>query len=155
MAGLVSSFGRASTMALIKEYLGLLSSADNPTPAGRAASFVSFNSSKVQVEFEIIARRLRQRVLEALARERYGDEGVRIIRLLLTMGKIDEKQVSALHGQPVLNFHVSLFQVGKVAMMASKDVRPLLSAMSSDSLISIQEVPKSADRNPSRTFYLW
>lgn len=39
--------------------------------------------------------------------------------------------------------------------MSPKDVRPLLSAMSAESLISIQEVPKSADRNPTRTFYLW
>ena len=40
-------------------------------------------------------------------------------------------------------------------MMAPKDVRPLLMALSTDSLISMQEVPKSADRNPTRTFYLW
>ena len=40
-------------------------------------------------------------------------------------------------------------------MMSPKDVRPLLSALSTDSLISIQEVPKTADRNPTRTFYLW
>jgi DNA-directed RNA polymerase III subunit RPC3 len=40
-------------------------------------------------------------------------------------------------------------------MMAAKDVRPLLSALATDSLISTQEVPKSADRNPTRTFYLW
>lgn len=39
--------------------------------------------------------------------------------------------------------------------MAPKDVRPLLSAMAADSLISLQEVPKSADRNPARTFFLW
>jgi DNA-directed RNA polymerase III subunit RPC3 len=45
--------------------------------------------------------------------------------------------------------------VSKLAMIAPKDVRPLLSAMSAESLISIQEVPKSADRNPTRTFYLW
>jgi DNA-directed RNA polymerase III subunit RPC3 len=40
-------------------------------------------------------------------------------------------------------------------MIAPKDLRPMLGALSSDSLISIQEVPKSADRNPTRTFYLW
>jgi DNA-directed RNA polymerase III subunit RPC3 len=40
-------------------------------------------------------------------------------------------------------------------MMASKEVRPLLAALAADSLISTQEVPKSADRNPTRTFYLW
>lgn len=39
--------------------------------------------------------------------------------------------------------------------MAAKDVRPLLVSLSADSLISTQEVPKSADRNPTRTFYLW
>ena len=40
-------------------------------------------------------------------------------------------------------------------MMANKDVRPLLTAMSANSIISLQEVPKSADRNPTRMFYLW
>jgi hypothetical protein len=47
----------------------------------------------VQVEFEIIATRLRRRVLEGVARERHGDDGVRILRLLLDTGKMDEKQV--------------------------------------------------------------
>ncbi|KAI0670546.1 RNA polymerase III subunit RPC82-domain-containing protein [Trametes maxima] len=137
-AGLVlHSSKKLPSMTLIKEYLGILASADNPTPAGRAASFVSLSGSKVQVEFEIIAKRLQRRVLEAVARERHGDEGVRIIRLLLDTGMMDEKQIS------------------KIGMMAPKDVRPLLSAMSAESLVSLQEVPKSADRNPTRMFYLW
>ena len=46
-------------------------------------------------------------------------------------------------------------QISKIGMMANKDVRPLLSAMSANSIISLQEVPKSADRNPTRMFYLW
>lgn len=46
-------------------------------------------------------------------------------------------------------------QIAKVAMMPNNVVRPLLSALSSDFLISTQEVPRSADRNPTRTFYLW
>lgn len=46
-------------------------------------------------------------------------------------------------------------KISKVGMMAPKDVRPLLTAMAADSLISLQEVPKSADRNPARTFFLW
>ncbi|KAI0310173.1 RNA polymerase III subunit RPC82-domain-containing protein [Amylostereum chailletii] len=136
-AGLILSSRKPKTMSLVKDYLGMLAFADNPTPAGRSASFVSFIGSKVQVEFEIIGTRLRQRVLEAVTKERHGDEGVRVLRLLLGTGKVDEKQIS------------------KVAMMAPKDTRPLLSAMSAESLISIQEVPRSADRNPTRTFYLW
>ncbi len=47
------------------------------------------------------------------------------------------------------------FQIAKVAMMAAKDVRPLLSALATDSIISTSEVPKTSERNPLRTIYLW
>lgn len=91
--GLASSSKNASQMSLIKDYVGILASADNPTPAGKDASFLSVNGSKIQVEFEIVATRLRRRILEALTRERHGDDGVRIVSLLLSTGKMDEKQV--------------------------------------------------------------
>ncbi|KAI5124314.1 hypothetical protein M0805_008922 [Coniferiporia weirii] len=135
-----ASSKKPSTMNAIKEYLGVFAAADNPTPAGRASSFVSFGgttSGKAYIEFEIACRRLRRRVLEAVARERYGDEAVRIIRLLLENGKMGGDQIA------------------KVAMMAATAVRPLLTSLSADSLVSIQEVPKGADRNPQRTIYLW
>lgn len=89
----ISSSKKPSPMALLKDYCGVLAAADNPTPAGKLASFISLNGSKVQVEFEIIGNRLRRRVLEAVTRERYGDEGVRVVSLLLSLGKMDEKQV--------------------------------------------------------------
>ena len=92
--GFVSqSSKKPSEMTLLKDYCGILASADNPTPAGQASSFITLNGSKVQVEFDIISRRLKQRILEAVARERHGDAAVRIIRLLLQTGKMDEKQV--------------------------------------------------------------
>ncbi|KAF8721906.1 hypothetical protein AX14_010116 [Amanita brunnescens Koide BX004] len=128
---------KPSTATCVKDYLGWLSSADNPSPAGKAVVFTSFLNSRVQVEFGVICRRFRQHVLEAVALEKHGTAGVRIVRLLLETGKMDEKQIS------------------KIVMMAPKDVRPLLMALSTDSLISMQEVPKSADRNPTRTIYLW
>ena len=86
---------KPTQMTMLKDYCGILAAADNPTPAGKAASFVSLNGSKVQVEFEIIASRLRRRILEAVTRERHGDDGVRVISLLLSTGKMDEKQVRA------------------------------------------------------------
>lgn len=92
--GLASSSKNASQMSLIKDYLGIMASADNPTPAGRASSFIAVNGSKVQVEFELVATRLRRRILEAYTRERHGDDGVRIVSLLLSTGKMDEKQVT-------------------------------------------------------------
>uniref|UniRef100_A0A8H8CN89 DNA-directed RNA polymerase III subunit RPC3 n=1 Tax=Psilocybe cubensis TaxID=181762 RepID=A0A8H8CN89_PSICU len=136
-SGLVYPSKKVPTLTCVKDYLGMLASADNPTPEGRASSFISYSSSKVQVEFEIIGQRMRQAIVEAVARDKHGPEGVRILRLLSSTGKMDEKQIS------------------KNVMMAPKDVRPLLVALSADSLISTQEVPKSADRNPTRTFYLW
>lgn len=78
---------------MVKAYLSMLAFVDNPTAAGKASSFISFAGSKVYVEFEIIVSRLRRRVLEAVTRERHGDEGVRVLRLLLDCGKVDEKQV--------------------------------------------------------------
>jgi DNA-directed RNA polymerase III subunit RPC3 len=92
-SGVVLNTRKPKDIALVKAYLSMLAFVDNPTPAGKAASFVSFTGSKVYVEFEIIATRLRRRVLEAVTRERHGDEGVRVLRLLLDCGKADEKQV--------------------------------------------------------------
>jgi DNA-directed RNA polymerase III subunit RPC3 len=72
----------------------MLSSADNPTAEGKASSFLSYRASKVQVEFELIARRLRRNIVECVARDKHGPEGLRILRFLLDTGKMDEKQVS-------------------------------------------------------------
>ncbi len=87
---------KKSTMAMLKDYIGMLAEADNPTVAGRASAFVSFlgnSSGKVQVEFETICKRLRSRTLETIARERYGDSAVRIMRFLLNDGKMHAEQV--------------------------------------------------------------
>jgi DNA-directed RNA polymerase III subunit RPC3 len=92
-SGVVLNTRKPKDIALVKAYLSILAFVDNPTPAGKTASFISFVGSKVYVEFEIITTRLRRRVLEAVTRERHGDEGVRVLRLLLDCGKADEKQV--------------------------------------------------------------
>lgn len=135
----------------------MLAAADNPTPEGKSSSFVSYSSSKVQVEFETIGRRMQQSIVEAVARDKHGPEGVRILRLLSTTGKLDEKQVRHCPITLLLRHFLTPLcpKISKTVMMAPKDVRPLLLALSADSLISTQEVPKSADRNPARTFYLW
>jgi len=91
--GLAYSSKKVPMSTHVKDYSGMLSAADNPSSEGRCASFISFSSSKIQVEFEIIARRLRRNIVETIAREKHGPEGARIVRLLLTTGKLDEKQV--------------------------------------------------------------
>ncbi|KAL1683541.1 RNA polymerase III subunit RPC82-domain-containing protein [Schizophyllum commune] len=135
-SGLAISASKASKSTCTKHYLDLLACADNPTPTGRACAFLSYGS-KIQAEFGLIGRRLRRHVLEASAREKHGANGLRVVRLLLGSGKLDDKQVA--HG----------------VMLPAKDVRTVLAALAADSLVSTQEVPKTADRNPTRTFYLW
>jgi DNA-directed RNA polymerase III subunit RPC3 len=91
--GLVYATKKVNNLTCVKDYLGMLSSADNPTTEGRAEAFVSYSTSKVQVEFEVIARRLRRTIVESVARDKHGVEGFRILRLLSSSGKMDEKQV--------------------------------------------------------------
>ncbi|KAG8991695.1 RNA polymerase III subunit C82, partial [Tulasnella sp. 427] len=134
--------GKKSYSPTVKEYLAILCNDDNHTPAGLASAFMApvtggGGSGRVTVEFDRIGRRLKQRVYESNVRERFGDDAVKVIRILLDKGKMDEKHLS------------------KVALIAPNVLRPLLTRLSAASLVSLQEVPKSADRNPSRTYYLW
>lgn len=46
-------------------------------------------------------------------------------------------------------------QVAEYATAPRKDVRRLLYALYSAKMISLQEVPRSSDRMPARTFFLW
>lgn len=46
-------------------------------------------------------------------------------------------------------------QLAKLAFLPVKDARETISRLAAASLIEPQEVPRSADRAPSRTFYLW
>jgi len=114
---------------------------DNQTTVGRDSAFMSYiggsSSGKVSVELETIGRRLKRRVLEGVVREKWGDEGVRIVRILIDKGKLAEDHIS------------------KIAMLHKKEVQPLLMTLSSASIIMQQEVPRGTERTPSRTFYLW
>lgn len=118
---------KATNASVLKDYIGMLSSADSPTQAGRAASFISLggggssssSSTKVQVEFGVVCGRLRRRVLEAVARERHGDDGVRILRLLLDTGKMDEKQVSHIRSFVIVN---SFLNSGHLDIKSCDDV---------------------------------
>lgn len=46
-------------------------------------------------------------------------------------------------------------QLGRLAFLAVKDAREAIGRLSNAELIEAQEVPRSADRQPSRTIYLW
>ncbi|KAK2766193.1 RNA polymerase III subunit C82 [Arachnomyces sp. PD_36] len=89
------------------------------------------------VEYRRLARKLRHLELERLIGSRFGGSALRLIRVLLAKGKLDEKRLQ------------------EISLMASKDLRQLLSLLEGAGFIDLQEVPRDSQRQPSRTLYLW
>ncbi|EEP79241.1 predicted protein [Uncinocarpus reesii 1704] len=89
------------------------------------------------VEYRHLARKLRHLELERLVEARFGSFAVRIVRVLAAKGKLDEKRLQ------------------EISLMASKDLRQILGQMASSGFVELQEVPRDAQRQPSRTIYLW
>ncbi|NP_001086474.1 polymerase (RNA) III (DNA directed) polypeptide C (62kD) S homeolog isoform X1 [Xenopus laevis] len=75
--------------------------------------------------------------LESLVQERFGSRSARIFRLLLRKRHLEQKQVEDL------------------AMVPAKEAKEMLYKMLSQNLVSLQEIPKTPDHAPSRTFYLY
>jgi DNA-directed RNA polymerase III subunit RPC3 len=80
---------------------------------------------------------LKQKTVESIVLHKFGAPSLRIWRLLLTKHMAEQKQISEL------------------AMIPVKDTRDRLYKMLSKDVVQLQEVPKSADHQPNKTFYLW
>ncbi|OJD27206.1 DNA-directed RNA polymerase III subunit rpc3 [Blastomyces percursus] len=89
------------------------------------------------VEFRHLARRLRHLELERIVESRFGTIAVRVIRVLAAKGRLDEKRLQ------------------EISLMASKELRQVLARMETAGFVDLQEVPRDAQRQPSRTMYLW
>ncbi|KAL2360397.1 RNA polymerase III subunit C82 [Blastomyces dermatitidis] len=89
------------------------------------------------VEFRHLARRLRHLELERIIESRFGTIAVRVIRVLAAKGKLDEKRLQ------------------EISLMAFKELRQVLARMETAGFVDLQEVPRDAQRQPSRTMYLW
>ncbi|KNZ57128.1 hypothetical protein VP01_2234g4 [Puccinia sorghi] len=90
-----------------------------------------------KVEYGRYSLELRKALVSRIIREKYGIEAARVVRILLHKGRLDEKHLA------------------KFAMMTLKDSRELCLKLSAAKVIELQEVPKTNDRQPSRTFYLF
>jgi DNA-directed RNA polymerase III subunit RPC3 len=55
----------------------------------------------------------------------------------------------------MLNLLFPAFQLARLAFLSVKDAREVLGRLSAAGFIEPQEIPRSADRAPSRTLYLW
>ncbi|KAL4894626.1 DNA-directed RNA polymerase III subunit rpc3 [Aspergillus ambiguus] len=89
------------------------------------------------VDFRHLARKLRHLELERMIEARYGDVALRVIRVLHDKGKLDEKRLQ------------------EISLLPFKDLRQVLASMQAGGFVDLQEVPRDAQRQPSRTIYLW
>ncbi|CAB4443680.1 unnamed protein product [Rhizophagus irregularis] len=81
-----------------------------------------------------ICESLKKEIFEDVIMEKYGFKGVRIVRLLYEKGKLDEKAI--------VNIDESFRSSPKAYRINERG-------------FCTNTIPRSADRAPSRTFYLW
>ncbi|KAJ5176471.1 DNA-directed RNA polymerase III subunit rpc3 [Penicillium canariense] len=117
----------------INQHLKLLEQAPH-----NLASHVNLSEGiKWRVGFRGLARKLRHLELERLVEMRYGDVALRVLRVLHAKGKLDEKRLQ------------------EISLLPFKDLRQTLASMQSGGFVDLQEVPKDAQRQPSKTIFLW
>lgn len=89
------------------------------------------------VNFGRLISNMRLKLMEDMISEKYGRGSCRLFRLIRARGKLEEKQVH------------------KLGLLPQKEVRHRLYELFQSGIIDSQEVPKTQDRAPSRTIFLW
>ena len=79
---------------------------------------------------------VRQEIMK-IARQRVGIIGVRLLRILIDKGRVDEKMLQ------------------EIALLNAKDMRQSLGLLHLWGFIELQEVPRDPQRQPNRTIFLW
>lgn len=106
-------------------------SSDIMTPTG------SRLSGSAIVDYSAAARKMKWNMLKQTVQSVFGENEGKVMGVLRREGKLEEKQIH------------------KLALMTLHETREACNKLFSASVIALQEVPKSADRNPQRTFFLY
>ena len=105
-------------------------------------------NGKYMLELGEIANAVKQTFIEGIVRHKTGESGCRLYRILTRM---HAHGGCASRGQQ----KYELKQLAEQALLPEKDARPLLWALLQAGYVLLQEVPRSNDRNPKTTTYLW
>ncbi|KAI8909666.1 hypothetical protein EDD86DRAFT_190607 [Gorgonomyces haynaldii] len=111
-------------------YLNLLAKTEPPILFESA-------SGEYRVQTKKLVQELRARLILSIIHEALSVSGTRIWRLLRSMKKLEEKQIS------------------KIALMEEKTTRHCLYEMLKMGFVFLQDVPKSQDHSATRTTFLW
>ncbi|TRZ05819.1 hypothetical protein HGM15179_021289 [Zosterops borbonicus] len=118
---------------VLDQYLALL--ADDPLEFVAKSGDSGGGTYTVNLHKALVS--LATATLESIVEERFGSRCARIFRLLLRKKHLEQKQVE------------------DFAMIPAKEAKDMLYRMLSENLVSLQEIPKTPDHAPSRTFYLY
>ena len=82
-------------------------------------------------------QQLREDEILQMVKRRFGPMSLRIIRILIDRGKVDEKALQ------------------EIGLVNAKDLRRCLAQLNRHGFIDLQEVPREKERQPVRTIFLW
>lgn len=146
---------------LITEIAFVLAGADHQGMSGSGTFLVQQGEgpgARWSVHYDVLGGWMKRSLVEAIIKEKLGDVAIRCWRILEAKGKLDEKHVSLQQApelQAEADSHPEPQQLARLAFLSVKDAREVIGRLSAADLIEPQEVPRSADRAPSRTFFLW
>ena len=140
-----------STSELLAEYVAVLTCNDNISSSVHSTRFLAPCSSGTvsgattgtrvastfTVEYVNIIRQLQLDMVRDVVVDRFGPIAGRIFSILVEKGKLEEKHIS------------------KIGLISMGETRDICSRLFAASILRLQEVPKSNERNPQRTFFLW
>ncbi|CAG8783788.1 13680_t:CDS:2, partial [Acaulospora morrowiae] len=125
--------GKSTRDALVKQYLDCLTEDET--------NFLHKKDENLGgmycINYQALCESLKQEIFEDIILEKYGIMGLRVMKVLNSKQKLSEKSITTF------------------SLMSMSDVRQKLTELLNGGFVQIQEVPRSADRAPSRTYYLW
>ncbi|RMZ74811.1 hypothetical protein DV737_g5714, partial [Chaetothyriales sp. CBS 132003] len=84
-----------------------------------------------------VSRWLRDKEIDTLINQRVGTIGLRVKRMLVDKGKLEEKHLQEL------------------GLFVAKELRQTLAQLATWGMVELQEVPREPQRQPNRTMFLW
>lgn len=117
----------------IKHHLGIL----QEHPWTFCTRISSLGSGTYTINFENLTQHLISAEVDATVQARFGRIGLRIVRMLRTVGKLEEKSMS------------------ERCFVGMKTLRTHCASLISAGFIHEQEIPKDNTRQPTRTIYLY
>ncbi|EPQ28295.1 uncharacterized protein PFL1_04122 [Pseudozyma flocculosa PF-1] len=148
------SFGKdkatPTRQEFLAEYCAIFAHLDDISTRAKTQRFVSPHgegttkaasgrkvASSYRVDYRNTAERMRHDLLKNVVEEKFGTAAVRIMGILRDKGKLEEKHIS------------------RLALISINETRDICSRLFASSLLGLQEIPKTKDRDPAKTFFLW